>query len=71
VKCYPDKHAGKEVAPDLPPLEAAPERAHDEVVRLSLELGDAPVKTAARRAFGLLSSTDGLTPASGSPPAGR
>jgi hypothetical protein len=69
VKCYPDKHAGKEVAPDLLPLEAAPERAHDEAARLSLELGEAPAKTTARRVFGLPSSIDGLGPAA-RPPGG-
>lgn len=47
----------------LPDLRALPERAHEEIDGVSLELKEVPPRTAARLLFGLLSGVDGLTTA--------
>ncbi len=47
----------------LPDLRALPEREHEEIDGLTLELKDVPPATAARLVFGLLSAVDGLASA--------
>jgi hypothetical protein len=44
----------------LPDLRALPEREHEEIEQLSLELNGVPTGRAARLVFGLLSAVEGL-----------